>query len=252
MRNYLILLIISVGFFSCGPKSSCEEYNEDAVEITFQSNMNTRYPDFPEGMYVLGSINGIYVTPTTSGVEYELTNEQYKMNDVIVDPNFPSFSENVGTNIVTYTGDCSHANKNGFVVCDCSSKMMCARTSIEMIDTVQLWIKKIEFSKQYQSQGIGGKPNVYLTLNNFDLKSNTTTNFDLASMGRKVWEINDTFAISREYFNMSITSWDRDRFSKDDVLDKYLITYDQINNWETGIDTVNTGLGTFILDVEKL
>ena len=103
--------------------------------------------------------------------------------------------------------------------------------TFEVVDTMRIWIKKIEFWKQYNSP----RPDVYLRINNFGKKSGSSWNYDYANDGRKVWNIDDTFTLSRKHFNMSITVWDQDRIGKDELVANYTITGDEVNNWATGV-----------------
>ncbi len=82
-------------------------------------------------------------------------------------------------------------------------------------------------------------------------KSGSFWNYDYANDGRKVWNIDDTFTLSRKHFNMSITVWDQDRIGKDELVANYTITGDEVNNWATGVQDYYK-VGGFSFEIIRL
>ena len=250
MKTLLINLFLCVVLFSCSVKDECED-NSDTISITLRSdNVAKKYPLLPENTYVLGVIDNIYARPTSNSAEFILSNEILKLNGVVINDFVKN--EKVGENTVKYSSTCIYSDKDGEYVCECNPDMTIAEKTFQMLDTAHLWVKKIEFNRQYQSQGLGGKPDVYLELDNTGITSAVTGAYDRATMGNKVWDINDTITISESNFNLKIKIWDRDQFSDDDLLDDYTIMGTDINNWDTGADTVWVQYGYFTFDVVKL
>lgn len=224
-------------------KKDCNSYPNDTIEIRANTAlMNKKFPDFPQNKFVIGYLTNFFKVVINNGADYEFKNEVYKFNGTTIGPNGET-NPQLGTNTVTWTGDCKYASpKTNQYVCDCNPNMSSATQQIEVVDTAKLWIKTITYSKQWSNQDFGSKPDVYLRIkNDLNIKSPTTTNYDLATMGSLVWDVDDTITISDNYFNLQIEAWDYDWPTSDENLGKSTIKHSAVANWTTGTHSVQSG-----------
>lgn len=242
--NHLLLFGVTllVPNLSC-KKEECNLDPNDQITLNI-THLNTRqFPGLPAEVYVNTFIGRI--ESERPKAVYTMSNEQFfingmKQNDLMN----PSYK--VGSNTLSYTADCNGVGDLD-IDCPCGDGMTSMTKSFEVLDTMRIWIKKIEFWKQYGSP----RPDVYLVINNFGNKSGASWNYDYANDGKKVWDINDTFTISKKKFNMSITVWDKDRVGKDELVSNYTIKGDEVNNWATGTQIYNKN-GGFTFEIVRL
>ena len=149
MKNVIIgCLFLSFSFFSCtkDDKKSCGEARPDYTVLTFAGS--SAYPDLPENVLINGAWGRIryYITDgnnqTTS--QYQLENDELKINGIVQNEWYNPTGFQVGMNTVTFTTDCNLPNAKNKFVCDCPSGISPVTKQIEVVDTVRLWIKKIE------------------------------------------------------------------------------------------------------------
>jgi len=235
-----LALLVSNG---CKKKGKCANDPNDKMELRINTTSSKQFPGLPEGVFVNTFIHSIQqVRPSAI---YTMTNEQFFINGVKQTDLFnPTYK--LGKNSMVYTADCKAIGTLD-ADCPCGDSMKTAVKHFEVLDTQRIWIKKIEYWKQYSSP----RPDVYLVINNFGIRSGASWNYDYANDGRKVWNIDDTLTIPEKYFNMSITAWDKDRVGNDEWLQNFSISAADVNNWETGVHEINMK-GGLSFEIEKL
>ncbi len=121
--------------------------------------------------------------------------------------------------------NCKGLNTNGLFNCDCPPSVVKTGATIYGIDTVRLWIKKIKFTKQYAKDANegGGYPDVYLIMDNFGKSTGAKVDYNAATDGAITWNLNDTFTITKNYFNLNLFFYDTDFPLQDDYLGTALI-----------------------------
>ena len=207
----------------------------------------SKYPELPENYYVTGNVSnfGHYAISDVYGIN----NLIYTINNKTVADVFnPTYQ--IGNNEVILKENCFAKNQDNQYTCDCFDSMKTGKKNFTVLDTTRIWIKKIIHTKTY-SPTFGNYPDVYLVLNNFNIKSPTKKNYNASTDGDIVWDINDTLTICENYFNLSISTWDADQASKDDKLEEYFIRSTDVNNWETGTQNFYKN-GGFTFEIVKL
>ena len=244
MKQNVIVILGLILFLGCS-KPDCGDSPNSVLEIEILNKNNFSYPQLPENTYVIGNIGSIYSRHTTS--DFELLNEQITVNgESFNGSNYDVFK--LGKNIVESKIDCRRLSKKGKAFeCPCSLEQSTARKEIEVIDTERVWVKSITYWKNFNSP----RPDIYLIVNNWGKKSGVSWNYSLDRSGNKVWNIDDTFTISKSHFNLSITAWDDDRIGKSEKVLDYFIPQDEFQDWSQDTLTYYKNGGVSLV-IEKL
>lgn len=251
MNSRISLIVLMFVFFSCNKKQAdCFQNQTASVQLYVNpgSYYSNQYPELPAHHFVNGAISNI----GHYSVEdiFIMSNKKYFINGIEqTDLLNPSYI--VGTNKLTFTADCNSKNQDLEPSdCDCPPGLKSASYDFTIIDTARIWVKRITYWKQFDGP-FGFYPDIYLKLNNFDIKSPVTANYNAAVDGNIVWNIDDTLTISASNFNLSVTAWDYDQVSADEKKEEYFIYANEVNNWATGSQNYYKN-GGFIFEIVKL
>jgi hypothetical protein len=224
--NKLIICILSTVILtnSACKKNKCEEDVISKLEIVVAKKSTKQFPGLADNTFVIGNIAGVSASLNNS---YEISNEVIEVNGQLFNgSNLEVFK--VGTNLIETRVSCKKlSNGNASYSCPCTNMQEYAKKEITVLDTARVWVKSIHYWKTFGSP----RPDIYLVINNWGKKSNISRNYSRDKSGDKIWDINDTFTICKDYFNLSITAWDDDRIGNDEHVQNYNIPQVEFQNW---------------------